>query len=486
MKVPRNAPCPCGSGRKFKNCHGRAGRENPPPPEAVWRKVRRLLDGLPQKMFEFIEQTYGRRAIDEAWGEFTLQEDETRRFDPETPHLQAFLPWFFYRWRPISGESGVGDASLHGRVPGRVLLEREGRWFDPLLRRYVEACLATPFSFYELMSVESGTGFRARDVFTGGELDVLERSASRSMRAGQILYGQLVTVDGATLMEACGPFPFPRRMKLDLIDLRKDMHLESSPVTAETLDDWEVELRSMYLDAVDEAMNPPPLRLQNTDGEDLAYHRLLFEIESPRRAFDALKDLSSGLTGDELLEDADLGPGGELERISFAWTVPGNPVHPTWEDTVHGHIEIEGRELRAEVNSAERAARLQSLVEERVGDARLVRRDVSTADEILAKVRAKGGRDAEPEPRPPLPPEVVEAVRRMHEAHHETWVTTEIPALGGLTPLEAVETPAGRDKVEVLLAEIEERGRTMNPPLAPESIRRLRERLGLSPEPGGR
>ena len=23
--TPRNAPCPCGSGKKFKHCHGRAG-----------------------------------------------------------------------------------------------------------------------------------------------------------------------------------------------------------------------------------------------------------------------------------------------------------------------------------------------------------------------------------------------------------------------------------------------------------------------------
>jgi preprotein translocase subunit SecA len=22
-QIPRNAPCPCGSGRKFKHCHGR-------------------------------------------------------------------------------------------------------------------------------------------------------------------------------------------------------------------------------------------------------------------------------------------------------------------------------------------------------------------------------------------------------------------------------------------------------------------------------
>ena len=24
-KVPRNAPCPCGSGKKYKHCHGSAG-----------------------------------------------------------------------------------------------------------------------------------------------------------------------------------------------------------------------------------------------------------------------------------------------------------------------------------------------------------------------------------------------------------------------------------------------------------------------------
>jgi preprotein translocase subunit SecA len=23
-KVPRNAPCPCGSGKKYKHCHGKA------------------------------------------------------------------------------------------------------------------------------------------------------------------------------------------------------------------------------------------------------------------------------------------------------------------------------------------------------------------------------------------------------------------------------------------------------------------------------
>ena len=26
-KVGRNEPCPCGSGKKYKNCHGKAGAE---------------------------------------------------------------------------------------------------------------------------------------------------------------------------------------------------------------------------------------------------------------------------------------------------------------------------------------------------------------------------------------------------------------------------------------------------------------------------
>ena len=27
LKIGRNDPCPCGSGKKYKNCHGRAGAE---------------------------------------------------------------------------------------------------------------------------------------------------------------------------------------------------------------------------------------------------------------------------------------------------------------------------------------------------------------------------------------------------------------------------------------------------------------------------
>jgi hypothetical protein len=42
-RTARNAPCPCGSGRKYKRCHGGAGRSNPDqPPEQGRRPGQRL------------------------------------------------------------------------------------------------------------------------------------------------------------------------------------------------------------------------------------------------------------------------------------------------------------------------------------------------------------------------------------------------------------------------------------------------------------
>ena len=39
MTVARNAPCPCGSGKKYKRCHGADGAEEP---SAVKKRVQKL------------------------------------------------------------------------------------------------------------------------------------------------------------------------------------------------------------------------------------------------------------------------------------------------------------------------------------------------------------------------------------------------------------------------------------------------------------
>lgn len=476
----RNQPCPCGSGKKFKHCHAAKTPDPASPVDRTWQSLRRVLDGYPTTMLRFIQSVYGPSALPEAWEEFLLWTEDDPEFDPDTPHMQVFMPWFFHRWAPDPLETSIRDATLHDRPPTNVLLERRGRRLDPLLRHYLEACAGTPFSFHEIVRCQPGMGFCSRDIFLGEERDVLERSASRIMQVGDAFFGQVVTCQGVTLMEACGPHPIPPGRKVALIELGERMSKGLPDPTLETLADWDLELREAYLDITESLINPERPHLQNTDGEELAFHQLTFEIESARGAFDALKHLAFGETDGELLESADRDEGGRLRRVSFAWKVPGHGGHAAWDTIVHGHLEIDRTRLVARVNSAERAARFRSLVQECLGpNARSLGTEVQSLEDALEMEAAGGTPDPQDGPGLSEHPEVRQRLREMMATYYEAWVSEEIPALGGLTPLEAVRDRAGRDKVAALIDQIERDGQRMEPPLDREVLQHLRQRLGL-------
>ena len=477
----RNDPCPCGSGRKYKQCHGKPAQDVASSEERAWQNLRRALDGFPTMMLRFIRQVYGAGAVHEAWSEFLLWPNDDPEFDADTPHMALFMRWFFHRWAPDPPETSV-PTELHDRSPTSVLLEQRGRRLDPRLRRYLEACLETPFSFHEIVRCEPGVGFHTRDLFFGSEHDVSERSASRTMQVGDSFFGQVVTSEGVTLMEACGPYVIPPGERIGLIELREQMSVGATAPTSDTLGDLDMELRDAYLDITDALLHPALPKLRNTDDEDIAFHRLSFEVGSAHGAFDALKHLAVGETEDELLESADLDEDGRVRRISFPWTVAGNRRNEGWDNTLLGHLEIDDTRLVAEVNSAERAERLLTIVKECLGDAaRHERTEVQTVEEALAEREAAGDMSAPSETSDLAEhPEVRERLRKLMSAHYESWVSEKIPALGGLSPLEAVQNPSGRDKVRALVDQIERDGERMEPPLDEAILVTLRRRLGLS------
>ncbi len=481
MNVGRNDPCPCGSGKKYKRCHGRAAETPSSAEDATWRRLRASLDGFPTVMLRFVGKVYGPGVVDEAWAEFTAWRDDGG-FDPDTPHMPVFMPWFFHQWAPDPEDTGVGDTSLYDRSPTHVLLERRGRRLDAILRDYLEACLASPFSFHEIVRTDPGRGFHTRDVFTGEEHDVLERSASRTLQPGDTFFGQLATSHGITLLEACSPHALPPRDKLRLIDLRERMGGEGGHLTREALKEWDIEVRLEYLRRTEALRNPPAPQLQNTDGETIAFHRLSFDIASAQGAFDALKSLALDDTDDDLLESADIDADGRVRRVSFAWKRTGNALHRSWDNTVLGHIEIDGERLVVSVNSAERAARVRELVESRYPAARLTGTDAETVEAAMAR-RSEAGEDpSEKADTSSLSeiPEVRERIREIMAEQYADWIHEPIPALGGLTPVDAVKKEGGREKVEALVRQIERDGRRMDPPLDEAVPRRMRERLGLA------
>jgi hypothetical protein len=484
MTPGRNDPCPCGSGKKYKHCCWRAAVASADSPEALsWRRVRRALDefSMASTMLPFVAETYGPDAIEEAWEEFTGAEEP---FDPETPHIQVFMPWFFHRWSPDPYSTEVADdAALHERSPTEIFLERRRARLDPVIRRYLGSCLEAPFSFHEILRCDPGHGFQARDIFTGEERAVLERMATQGMQPGDIVFGQLVPAEGITILEAASLCFIPPIYKIELIDFRKELLRGEPRFTAATLCEWDLELIKRYLGIMEKVLHPQVPKLHNTDGEPLEMHRLVFDIDSPEKVLDALKSLDVGRSEEEFLAATERTARGEFKCVQFNWTKPGNRLHESWSTTIVGHIEIKGRRLLAELNSARRAQEFETLVEERLGgEARLRADRIQSVEKMLAeRNRAPGNsvREAESDALAEHP-EVQARVQQMMAEHFERWVTEKIPALNGQTPLEAVRDPDSREKVMALVIEAERNARRMKPPVDPVTLRRVREQLGLT------
>ena len=487
MKVGRNDPCPCGSGRKYKHCCLAPAASMPETQEDLaWRRVRRALEGFADDMLRFVIHTYGTSALNEAWQEFTNWEEDA--FDPDTPHTPVFMPWLFHCWSPDSDDTGVAQSSLHGVTPTEAFLRAKGRRLDPALRRYLEACARSPFSFFEILRADSGRGFWVRDIITREEQEVLERSASAMTQPGDILFAQIVATDGIALVEALSPFLIQPDEKAAIIALRQRITANEEAFGPERLREWDPELRELYLDIADRALNPKLPALQNTDGEPFSLQRLSFDIDSAREAFDALKHLALDASDDELLEDAKYDTGGTLRKVRFGWSKRGNKTHAGWDNTVLGSIEIDGTRLTAEVNSEVRATAFRDVVKRALGErARYRATKIQSMEKLLTESkrnkRAKESSwDAEDQALAELP-EVKARLAEMLEAHYQSWVNEKIPLLGDRTPLEALKDADGREIVESLVLQIERDGSRMKPPLDAGIVQRLRERLGLIGKP---
>jgi hypothetical protein len=233
--------------------------------------IRRAIEDLPGRMSRFFGETYGMAAFDEAWDEFMLWELEIEVAD--TPLIPLFVPWMYHSWQPdAAGDTCVVDASLHGRPPTTVFLERQVE-LDPLARRYLEACLDAPFSFDEVVRCDRGQGFRARDLITGEEREVQERSASKAFEVGDVFFGQLVPIDGIVLLEACSPYVHSPIDKIPIVELRREImdSVGDGETALDALGDWDLDIRETYLGLIEPFLKPPPPMHRSPDSDGLAW-----------------------------------------------------------------------------------------------------------------------------------------------------------------------------------------------------------------------
>ena len=467
----RNQPCPCGSGRKYKQCH--LGRwSDAPEPGDLWSQVHEASLRLPSDVLRFAVASYGRGVVDLAWGRFSGS--SSSHLEPDSPEIPIFVPWCVYQWVP--GPELRDSREVEGLTLAARYLRRRGREQGPLALRYLAASTEAVFSFHDVVRVEPGTGLTMRDCLTGAEAQVVEKTASQSAHPGEILLARVATVDGLSIIDGCAPLGLPPLEKAGIIELRNRLRRGRRAISSATLREHELDLFATYRQIADRLLHPQAPVMQNTDGEPLVFARVTFEVPSARSAFDALAPLSLDTSPADLLREATFDAQGELLAVEFPWLRQGGPAL-LGSFTALGRVMLDGQRVVVEVNSEERAQRIRKIAEERLPEgSRHLATVLESLESALESSRSRGpSADAESEELNSRP-EVQSFLAERMRAHYREWPSMPLPALNGRTPLQAMRSRDGREMVEALLLDFEQhidRG----PGMTREILEELRTRL---------
>lgn len=427
MITGRNRPCPCGSGKKLKNCC--LDRSEERLMEAA-RLARAAQEGLERRLHQFARELLGAKAPESAWREFVL---EYGGIEPDGPEIQLFEPWFLYEWRPkrIGGrdkwKGPLTLAEAYVASQGETIGEREAA--------FVRAAVGGAAAFHEVLVTQPGCSLELRDVLSGQEFHVIEKSASKCLNAGDIVFGRVATFDGFALLIGAGSVVLPPMTKEPLLAIRRSLRGRNLRPAAELRAVLADEMRLLYLKAREDLLNPRLPVLSNTDGEPLLLHEIHYRIGSAETAFQGLRFLAKGRTEEELRSDAVVDAAGRLRSVEIPWLRPGNKLHKDWENTILGRIRIEGDRMNIEVNSAPRAKRIQREVTKHLGihatHLRTVVEPPEAAMERAARERntRKGRELARKQAEFEALPQTRAVMEEFIRSHWEGWLHQKIPAL---------------------------------------------------------
>lgn len=481
-KVGRNDPCPCGSGRKYKKCCLESVDEK----DFHYRRWRRLEDDLIRGLLAYAAEALEPGAIADAWSEFH-DYAPPGDYDPESPMNLVFVPWFLFNWIYEGKLSDSPDLSV---TTIALSFMREYELSDDETR-FIVSATKTPYSLCEVQEVRPGVGMTLFDLLRQVKHEVIERTASQSLKKGEILYCATTHLDGISSNLGTSPYALRPTAKRDILELRKWLIDETGEeeLTSDHLVEFEADVRSFYLDHIVAMFLPP--QLMNTDNDPLLPQKVHFEIESADAAFHALKGLAEGISEDELRSDATV-TDGLIVKAEIPWLGGTKEARKRLGGPVSlGMMNIEEGKLTISVNSTERAEKIRRLVEKRLGKeavykATLIEPIESEVEKMWAAAASgSSNRPVEGTERSglislaDLPPEMRLQLEEHARQHWATWFDVPIPALNNMTPREAAKTDEGRELLESLLLEYESRDALTSENLMRPDIPELRRQLGM-------
>ncbi len=456
--IGRNDPCPCGSGKKYKKCCLFAADTQ----EFEYRRWRQVEAGLIPRLMQFASENLGPQIAGNAWKEFN-ESDTMEECDPSSEMNMVFLPWFLFSW---TFELKPPDQRRYIKTTvAEQFLQANAALLTADEKTLLISAVRVPFTLSEIVEVKPGVGMTQFDLLRRIKYEVIERSASQTIKRGDIIYCATTEINNVRSNLATSPYALRPTSKLDVLRLRKWIVEEtgSEEIIAEHLHEFEADIRRLYLAHLKSLFTPP--QLANTDGDPLVPQKIYFDLlVSAHAAFQALKDLAKGTKSTELLHDATL-ENGAIVKADIPWLGGKAEARKRLSGKVLlGRVKIDRHRLTAEVNSNRRAERIRRLIERRLGPGAKYKTTVIEPIESQFRERWKAAaaasaygplndREDSVAGGLPLPdsPELRTMMEQTARAHWEAWFDLPVPALNDLTPRQAAKTEEGRDLLESLL-----------------------------------
>lgn len=371
--------------------------------------------------------------------EFSSEDD----IDDHT--FTRFMDWFMFDFRSLDQKERVID--LFSKDDNTDLSGYEKSLLSDWMNSYQ--------SFYELKE-KKGTDCILEDLFTGKKLTVRDRNASQNAGISDILFarplktGHIHYFSGAVSI-------YPNLFKQTIIDYFNDEYEQYKNQTGNEsgteifLRDWSYIIANRLEDVV---KHPQFL---TRDGEEFILSTAFYRTNNPEQAADKL------VNTDMVREITDSGTAFRAFLIENR------------KDGYTANVEIENDSLAVKCNSRNKLEKAREIVENLlVGSLEHLRDDFKELNSFMKKEASVSG-DKDRLPSNNIPED--ELYNEL-DSYYENWLYTPLAALDGLTPVKAMGSAKGKEKLENILKELEsiyEHARKVGEPYY--DIRKLRDKL---------
>jgi hypothetical protein len=484
-KPGRNDPCPCGSGKKYKKCCGlsqsQGGFVQTPDSWFPYSERTGTLWDEYMDVFPIIAM-YGRKIMDfeEDGPEFKKAvTDFEKQFRPG--EKGGIIDSFFMSWMHFDLRFGISLETVAERLLSDPMISNLMEPGPTYIRQLSESYL----TFFEIVSFASITDeVTVEELGTGKRFTVLHVQELCEIEPipGEIWFARRVGIPDRSIFYTT-PYifepetraQFKRVVLTQEKDFRKSSRAPLFPTERhfaesqkETAPFW-----AWYIcqgKMTDLSQVPFP-EIVTTDGEELVLMEIHFRIKDEatlRKRLSALRSFQY-----------------DKKDESWTWMKAKSRKYPDAPRTILGHFSIKGDRLIAETNSRERASRLRSKLKGHLGDLisyeKTLYRDPFDMPELSPEeIEAREKETRELNSRP----EVQEAVKKNLEHHYfNVWPKTKIPALDGLTPLQAAKKESTRPKLEALIDDFGRMQNSQTSEMPKINFDKLRRLLGLPTKP---